>query len=158
MFNLSNVYDTSYMLWYAREASVAVYVANLPLIWPLVREWIPYLRNLSSNKPSYPNGMRPSGRQENGIELQSMGGAKRQSTLRNINNPFTMSTKDDPELGLKSMASSEMALNPGDIRAEVTIEVVGESSEDVDALTWKHATSTGPMTETSISGPERLEK
>src|ERR1700712_1442727 len=44
VFNLSNVYDTAYMLWYTREASVAVYVANLPMIWPLLREWIPYLR------------------------------------------------------------------------------------------------------------------
>lgn len=33
------------MLWYIREASVAVYVANLPIIWPMLREWFPYLRN-----------------------------------------------------------------------------------------------------------------
>jgi hypothetical protein len=45
VFNLSNVYDTAYMLWYTREASVAVYVANLPMIWPLLREWVPYLRS-----------------------------------------------------------------------------------------------------------------
>ncbi|KAF2999658.1 hypothetical protein E8E13_000417 [Curvularia kusanoi] len=36
--NLSNVYDSAYMLWYTREASVALYVANLPSIWPLARE------------------------------------------------------------------------------------------------------------------------
>jgi hypothetical protein len=48
VFNLSNVYDTSYMLWYTREASVAVYVANLPLIWPLLREWFPLLRNATT--------------------------------------------------------------------------------------------------------------
>jgi hypothetical protein len=33
-----------YMLWYTREASVAVYVANLPGIWPLLREHIRFLR------------------------------------------------------------------------------------------------------------------
>jgi hypothetical protein len=48
VFNLKDVYDTAYMLWYTREASVAVYVANLPLIWPLLREWIPILRNATS--------------------------------------------------------------------------------------------------------------
>lgn len=32
------------MLWYTREASVAVYVANLPGIWPLLREHIRFLR------------------------------------------------------------------------------------------------------------------
>jgi hypothetical protein len=36
------------MLWYTREASVAVYVANLPLIWPLLREWFPILRNATT--------------------------------------------------------------------------------------------------------------
>lgn len=33
------------MLWYTREASVAVYVANLPGIWPLLREHIGLLRD-----------------------------------------------------------------------------------------------------------------
>lgn len=33
------------MLWYTREASVAVYVANLPGIWPLLREHIRFLRD-----------------------------------------------------------------------------------------------------------------
>lgn len=47
VFNLSNVWDPSYMLWYTRESSVAVYVSNLPLIWPLVREWFPSLRALT---------------------------------------------------------------------------------------------------------------
>jgi hypothetical protein len=34
IYNLSDVYSSTYMLWYTREASVAVYVANLPGIWP----------------------------------------------------------------------------------------------------------------------------
>ncbi|KAF2840341.1 hypothetical protein M501DRAFT_1015400 [Patellaria atrata CBS 101060] len=55
VYNLSDVYDTAYMLWYTREASVAVYVANLPMIWPLLREWFPFLRTISSSgtKRSY---------------------------------------------------------------------------------------------------------
>ena len=44
VYNLSDVYATTYMLWYTREASVAVYVANLPGIWPLLREHIRFLR------------------------------------------------------------------------------------------------------------------
>lgn len=35
------------MLWYTREASVAVYVSNLPMIWPLLREWFPILRSMT---------------------------------------------------------------------------------------------------------------
>lgn len=47
IFNLTDVYDASYMLWYIREASVAVYMSNLPMIWPLLREWFPCLRALT---------------------------------------------------------------------------------------------------------------
>lgn len=46
-FNLSNVWSPVYMLWYVREASTAVYVSNLPMIWPLLREWFPYLRKVT---------------------------------------------------------------------------------------------------------------
>ncbi|KAF2426455.1 hypothetical protein EJ08DRAFT_699922 [Tothia fuscella] len=46
IFNLSDIYSTKY----TREASVAVYVANLPLIWPLLRDWIPILRGSSYNR------------------------------------------------------------------------------------------------------------
>lgn len=47
IFNLTNVYSPGYMLWYVREASVAVYVSNLPMIWPLLREWFPSLKYMS---------------------------------------------------------------------------------------------------------------
>ncbi|OMP87667.1 hypothetical protein BK809_0007754, partial [Diplodia seriata] len=188
VYNLSDVYDTSYMLWYTREASVAVYVANLPLIWPLLREWFPCLRKLSTGK-SYAAERRPSGYYGDGTRLRSMPGGSQhhRTTLRDLklsrhSHTFTNSAdafaKGDVELGIKpvrsgSPASSELALNPGDIRAEVTIEVARESTEDSgrngrsdgrqgmskgDALTWTHATATGPMTETSISGPERFER
>ena len=50
------------MLWYTREASVAVYVPNMPMIWPLLREYIPFLRSIASRKasslPAYGNNGR----------------------------------------------------------------------------------------------------
>ncbi|KAH7397543.1 hypothetical protein BKA64DRAFT_708232 [Cadophora sp. MPI-SDFR-AT-0126] len=52
VFNLSDVWDPSYMLWYTREASVAIYVSNLPMIWPLLREWFPSLRALTPGQKS----------------------------------------------------------------------------------------------------------
>jgi hypothetical protein len=78
VFNLSNVYDTAYMLWYTREASVAVYVANLPMIWPLLREWIPYLRtgltrSNDSELPRYATGTNPrSGARSNSKHHSAM--------------------------------------------------------------------------------------
>lgn len=47
IFNLTNIWSPNYMLWYTRESSVAVYVANLPMIWPLMREIFPKLRSLA---------------------------------------------------------------------------------------------------------------
>lgn len=47
IFNLTDVYSTVYMLWYVREASTAVYVSNIPMIWPLLREWAPVLRHMT---------------------------------------------------------------------------------------------------------------
>jgi len=48
IFNLRNPYSPVYMLWYIREATVATCVSNLPLVWPLLREWFPWLRSLSA--------------------------------------------------------------------------------------------------------------
>ncbi|KAL2064622.1 hypothetical protein VTL71DRAFT_3759 [Oculimacula yallundae] len=39
-----------YMNWYFREASVAVYVTNLPTIWPLLREIFPAMQTWGSSK------------------------------------------------------------------------------------------------------------
>ncbi|KAH6665592.1 hypothetical protein B0J14DRAFT_630007 [Halenospora varia] len=36
-----------YMNWYFREASVAVYVTNLPAVWPLLREIFPRLQTVT---------------------------------------------------------------------------------------------------------------
>ena len=54
IFNLTDVWNPVYMLWYIRESSVAVFVSNLPMIWPLMREWFPCLRTLST-PATYPN-------------------------------------------------------------------------------------------------------
>jgi hypothetical protein len=62
VFNLSNIWDPTYMLWYTRESSVAVYVSNLPMIWPLLREWFPALRSLTpGQKTSGISGKRVHG-------------------------------------------------------------------------------------------------
>ncbi|KAL5606917.1 hypothetical protein BROUX41_003293 [Berkeleyomyces rouxiae] len=54
--NLSNVYSHNYMLWYIREASVALYVANMPMVWPLLREWFPFLNRFGPSNSGHGNG------------------------------------------------------------------------------------------------------
>jgi hypothetical protein len=38
--NLDNIV---YAFWYLREASVAVYVANMPLLWPMIRAMVKFI-------------------------------------------------------------------------------------------------------------------
>lgn len=69
VFNLTNIWDPSYMLWYTREASVAVYVSNLPMIWPLLREYFPMLKSLTPGQKSTnsPQGASSNGRLHKGV-------------------------------------------------------------------------------------------
>jgi len=60
IFNLTNIWDPTYMLWYTREASVAVYVSNLPMIWPFLREYFPVLRALTPGQKSSVSNQGPS--------------------------------------------------------------------------------------------------
>jgi hypothetical protein len=102
VFNLSDVYNTDYMLWYTREASVAVYVANLPLIWPLLREWIPFLRNTTKGNsyqlPTHENRKKQGG--QGGVTSQ--GYAKQadsdtQTSLNDILSSRTLRDSKTPE-------------------------------------------------------------
>lgn len=53
------------MLWYVRESSVAVWVTNLPLIWPLLRETFPMLKSFTPGQRAYSNS-RSKGRHNGG--------------------------------------------------------------------------------------------
>lgn len=63
------------MLWYTRESSVAVYVSNLPLIWPLLREWFPLLRRFT------PGNKTTSRDKQNGYGLSSGTGRPRTTII-----------------------------------------------------------------------------
>ncbi|KAH8600747.1 hypothetical protein B0O99DRAFT_288168 [Bisporella sp. PMI_857] len=46
VFNLTDVYSPNYMRWYTRESSVAIYMSNIPWIWPELKRWIPCLQRM----------------------------------------------------------------------------------------------------------------
>lgn len=68
-----------YLNWYCREASVSVYVTNLPIIWSLARNTFPALRrwgyktttSSQSNKP-WASHDDPSQTRTGNIDLQSV--------------------------------------------------------------------------------------
>ena len=78
------------MLWYTREASVAVYVANLPSIWPLLREHIRFLREHTGSYTTRRSKLPEYGSQGYGNLPRS----KRQSRVPT----FINSGSDDIEL------------------------------------------------------------
>ncbi|OKL58271.1 hypothetical protein UA08_06854 [Talaromyces atroroseus] len=43
IFTFKNIYDTSYQFWYLREASIGVYVSNLPYVWSFIRRTVRFL-------------------------------------------------------------------------------------------------------------------
>jgi hypothetical protein len=138
IFNLTNIWDPSYMLWYVREASVAIYVSNLPMVWPLLREWFPILRGMTpggsssrrDQKYSYdPSLSRSKPRTHLGeAVLSSHNGAG----SRNRQLPGNLFGSDDLELGLKEQASrtdtsSDVAINPHHDDSDSSIQIVEPS-------------------------------
>lgn len=75
VFNLGNIWDPGYMLWYTRESSVAVYVSNIPFIWPLVKEKVPGMKRFtpgyksSESQRAYTLGNRSTGKNGRGIRI-----------------------------------------------------------------------------------------
>lgn len=98
IFNLTDVYNPNYMLWYVREASVAVYVSNLPMIWPLLREWFPCLRKLTPGVASPP---RSSNNNNNNNNTRGSRWMIRRGTVRLV----------DEERGQSSNSSSSGSCN-----------------------------------------------
>lgn len=71
-----------YLNWYFREASVSVYVTNLPALWPLLRDVFPHLKSwgFESRKASVSRKTFPS----------SAGNNRRQSQNRMNSKSFNM--------------------------------------------------------------------
>lgn len=131
------------MLWYTREASVAVYVANLPGIWPLLREHIRFLRDHTN---SYLGGASKTPKYGYGSQygqMSSKGGTR--SRVRNTNGEIE---SDEIELGLghaypKSGAQStqsEEKLKDGENPFAVATARSGRTSLSSDERALNEAT------------------
>lgn len=98
------------MLWYTREASVAVYVANLPGIWPLLREHIRILRDHTN---SYITGQSRQPRYGYGSSYGNMSKGPR-SRVRT----FTNLDSDEVELGASYAKSTAQSVHSSEKKAE----------------------------------------
>jgi hypothetical protein len=126
IFNLTDVYSTVYMLWYVREASTAVYVSNIPLIWPLLREWFPYLRHLTPGHAPSPSGSSPKGGSiidhkgsANGHVLSSL--EAKVKGLKNTSSGTTSTNNTGPD-GLESREPMTTKLEDDGVLEEIALD------------------------------------
>ena len=131
VYNLSDVYDTAYMFWYTREASVAVYVANLPAIYPLLKE---HLRFLREHTNSYIGGASKTPKYGYGSQYGNMSKSAR-SRMRT----FTNLESNEIELGpsyaksaVQSIHSSEKTKGDDRTNPFTTSASAGRPSQDSD--------------------------
>lgn len=131
VFNLSDVYSPIYMLWYIREASVAMYVANLPMLWPLLRVWFPYLRkttsgirSLSTNRKSgaMAKKLGATADEKGSISMSHVSKSKR-------NKSYNMGIETDIERSDSAQRINKLPFGSHGILTETTVEI------DIDELT-----------------------
>jgi hypothetical protein len=69
-FTFRDIWDTSYQFWYLREASIGMYVTNIPYVWSLARQSFRFLRSdavASFESDAFQSGDRfPNGRARSG--------------------------------------------------------------------------------------------
>ena len=94
------------MLWYTREASVAVYVANLPGIWPLLRE---HIRMFRDHTNSYITGASHPPRHGYSSQYGNMS-----KTARSRVRTFTNLDSDEVELGTAYAKSTAQSIHSSD--------------------------------------------
>ncbi|KAE8154054.1 hypothetical protein BDV25DRAFT_136199 [Aspergillus avenaceus] len=52
-YNFTRLFDARFLKWYIAEVSTAVYISNLPLLWPLLRTVFHRLRTTGTTKSSF---------------------------------------------------------------------------------------------------------
>jgi hypothetical protein len=129
------------MQWYTREASVAVYVANLPGIWPLMRENIRFLREHTGQYASNPSKPPKYGYGSQYGVMSSKGPRSRVADTESdeielgTGHAYAVSEEKRVRSGRGSVDSDEKALREGwtpmgvvqvDTKVEVKREIWGE--------------------------------
>lgn len=159
------------MLWYTREASVAVYVANLPGIWPLAREHIRFLRETSnsyitsqSRMPRYGYGSSYGNLSKNQrshihatvtevepdeVELKN---SYHRSGARSIHSSSNLHGNESRS-GKTSLDSDERAVNdPSNWKGMSVMEVQVDTKVEIQRGSWDETELQGVQTSTRIEG------
>jgi hypothetical protein len=161
------------MLWYTREASVAVYVANLPGIWPLLREHIRFLREhtnsyvtgASNKAPKYGYGSQYGNMSSKGARsrIRTMADPESDEIELRMEHSYAASSEkpkssDERRMpfgamvrsGRTSQESDERALHEGSNTWGV---VQVDTKVEIQTDAWDTRDAEGPQVDTKIQGP-----
>lgn len=137
-----------YMNWYFREASVAVYVTNLPPIWALLRELFPKIQIVgysnrktqgkSSGQPSHPtwptmgSAVRTTDRKDFDFDMDTVPISKTLVMTTEHELQERDLSRADSVPGDGSSTSSSRYINKHEIRRDVTFTVEHLPKDDHD--------------------------
>lgn len=148
----------SYLNWYFREASVSVYVTNLPAIWALLRDTFPVVKRWGyPAATSYAGG---TGGSRTGKAWPSHGASRNRG--KDVKN-YTMqmferlgsANEEEPDIAL-TQSQERIIQHPKDPRAlEINKDDTFSVSDDVEAGTVYHASNFPPTSnyKTDITAP-----
>lgn len=127
------------MLWYVRESSVAIWVTNLPLIWPLAREIFPFLRSFTPGMRGYSSRTKSKGLNgQMGPPIQGIG-LKTSTRISVAERGFQLDTirkkHGNSSISLDSderELTSKHAAGMGGISTETTVEIEETSVRNLD--------------------------
>ncbi len=114
-----------YMNWYFREASVAVYVTNLPTIWPLLREIFPRLQTWGSRSKTTRSASKGWGGTGSRARINS-----KDFGMKSLNG--LKGTRAESQERIKDDSDSSKSVDPRmEIQKDVSFQVTTENVEPV---------------------------
>ncbi|RAL05159.1 uncharacterized protein BO80DRAFT_178392 [Aspergillus ibericus CBS 121593] len=132
-FTFSNIYDDSYQFWYLREASIGMYVTNLPFVWSLARSTLAFLRTSQyTHNGRYDEAQYGT---DHASKARWKSGANSRST-RNVTGMYD--TRTGRADGLTRTESEENIIELGGVAGHLTNK--STASAGSDNTDWAQAT------------------
>lgn len=115
------------MKWYIREASTALYVSNIPLVWPLIRRVIPgFASSVSSAARSMSRYGNHGATSTNDVELRTQSTRTAKMSASKMKSGGDQAWESD---SMERIVGVERELEGGVIRQEVTVTVESEKAQ-----------------------------
>ncbi|GKZ17245.1 hypothetical protein AbraCBS73388_007297 [Aspergillus brasiliensis] len=125
-FTFHDIYDDSYQFWYLREASIGMYVTNLPFVWSLARSTLTFLRTSQyTNKGRYNEAQYGTDQASHARWKSGVGNSR---STRNM--PTIYDTRTGRADGITRTESEENIIELGGVGGHVTNKSTASTGSD----------------------------